>query len=359
MEILIIGKFTKGQFGYHIFDAFKDMGHNVFTYDASLSIKYPSNSILLRIYQFNNLLYDNLLMTSTFKNIKRKRLYEILKNNKIDLIICTHDILQPDEIKKIRGISKSKITMWFPDSIANFNKAFFMISDYDAIFFKDPYIVDILREQYNKKNVYYLPECCNPKYHKFVELNNDDRQKYGCDITTYGSPHNIRSSFFVQLLEYNYKINIWGQKAPIWLEDKTIKSLYTGEYVFNESKAKSVLAAKINLNTLLPSEIYGLNARTFEVAGIGGFQIIHWRPGLAQLFEDRKELISFKNFDELKLLINHYLDHEEERKEIARNGQQRAYREHTYTHRLELLIKTILGNEKGYKMPEFIKNSII
>ncbi len=178
------------------------------------------------------------------------------------------------------------------------------------------------------------------------------RKKYGCDITTYGSPHNIRTSFFVQLLNFNYNIKIWGNQPPIWLNNKELKSLYTGVYVFNESKCKAVLAAKININTLHPTEVIGLNARTFETAGIGGFQIIHWRPGLAQLFEDGKELVSFKNFDNLKTVISYYLDNENERKEIAQSGQLRAYKEHTYQLRIQLMFDTVFNNKGGYEIPE-------
>lgn len=352
MNIMVIGKFSQDQFGFHVGDTLKDIGHCVFTYDPSLPYKYYKNIILRRFYQFNNILYSNLLMTSSFRNFKRKKLYEILRANEIDLIICTHDFLQPEEIIIIRSVSKTKIAMWFPDSVANFNKAFFMIADYDALFFKDPYIVKTLNENYNKKNVYYLPECCNPKFHKNINLTEDDRIKYGCDLTTYGSPHNVRTSFFSQLLKYNNDIKIWGNQPSIWLKNKKLKSLYTGVYVYNESKAKAVLAAKININTLHPSEVIGLNARTFEIAGIGGFQMIHWRPGLGQLFEDGKEIISFKNFDELIKKINYFLELPNERNAIANAGQSRAYKDHIYELRLNLLIDTIFSNKYGYELSD-------
>jgi spore maturation protein CgeB len=353
MNVIVVGKFTDAQFGFHIADTMEEMGHIVFKYDPSFPVNYYKSLLLRRLHQFNNIIYTNLLMTPSFRNYKRQKLYKELRKNKIDLIICTHDFLQPNEINKIRTISKSKIVMWFPDAVANFGKSSFMVADYDAVFFKDPYIVQVLREQYNKKNVFYLPECCNPKYHKSVELNSDDHKKYDCDISTYGSPHNVRSAFFSQLINQNYSIKIWGHQPPIWLKDKVIKTLYTGVYVFNESKAKAVLAARININTLHPSEVVGLNARAFEIAGIGGFQLIHWRQGLSQLFEEGKELVSFKNFEELKMLLNYFLNHEKERLDIAKQGQLRGYRDHTYMNRIQLLLKTTFENGNGFEMPNF------
>lgn len=354
MNVLIIGKFSPDQFGFHIADTLKDMGHNVIEFDPTLKYKYSKTTLGRRLHQLNHLIVNNLVSTQYFRNKRKKKLEKILIKNKIDLTISTHDFLYQDEVDFIKSKTKVPIAMWFPDSVAGFQKGFFFISDYDFLFFKDQYIVKILKENYNKKNVHYLPECCNPKYHKSVVLSEYDIQKFGCDITTYGSPHNPRSLFFSQLINKNYKIKIWGHQPPIWLNDNKIKSLYMGEYIYNESKAKSVLAAKINLNTLHPTEINSLNARAFEIAGIGGFQMIHWRAGLKDLFEDGKELVSFNNFDELIEKINFYLNNPDERKRIASAGQIRAYKDHTYQKRLTTIIEVVFNNGKAFYIPDRI-----
>jgi spore maturation protein CgeB len=351
MNVLIIGKFTEGQFGFHISDTLRDMGHNTIEFDPSAKYKYSKTIIGRRAHQIKVLLVNNLINISFYRGLRIKRLKEILEENKIELTISTHDFLYPDEVDLIKEKSKAPIVMWFPDAIGYSSKSLFMISNYDNIFFQDPYIVHILKNQYNKKNIFYLPECCNPKFHKQVVLVSEDYDKYSCDISTYGSPHNYRSFFFNQLSDLDYKIKIWGNQSPIWLKSEKIKLLYKGEYLVNEEKAKAVLLSKINLNTLVPSGIYGLNARTFEIAGIGGFQMIHWRPGLADLFEDGKELVSFNNFDEVVEKINYYLDRPEEREIIAKAGQIRAYKDHTYEIRLRLLIETVFGNANGFKLP--------
>ena len=349
MNILIIGKFTEGQFGFHISDTLRDMGHNTLKFEPTLKYKYSRTLIGRRVHQLNQLIYNNLINTQFFREKRDKRLSRLLEKFKVDLTILTHDFLYPDEVNFIKTKTKSPVVMWFPDSVAGFHKGLFLISNYDFLFFNDPYINKILRSNYNINNVYYLPECCNPKYHKSISLTNKDLDYYGCDISTYGSPHSVRSSFFVQLLKSHYKIKIWGHHPPTWLNDTIIKALYTGIYVFNESKIKAVLASNINLNTLHPSEIYGLNARAFEIAGIGGFQIIHWRAGLRELFEDGKELVSFNTFNELIEKIKYYFERPEERAAIAKAGQIRAYKDHTYKKRLELLFDTVFNNAKGYE----------
>lgn len=341
MNILVIGKFSPDQFAFHISDTLKDMGHHTIEFEPTLPYKYTRTEFGRRLHQVNHVINNNLISIRYFRDKRRKRLTHILSNTKFDLTISTHDFLYPDEVKLIKDKSKAPIVLWFPDPVSNFSKSFFIISDFDILFFKDQYIVDILSTQYNIKNIYYLPECCNPKYHKTVKLSGDDHKHYGSDIATYGNPHNIRSSFFVQLAAYNYNVKIWGHEPPIWLTDNKIKSLYTGEYVYNESKSKAVLAAKINLNTLLPAEIKSLNARTFEIAGIGGFQLVHWRKNLSSLFDEESEIVSFNNMNEIIEKINFYLSNEKSRTNIAKASQLKAYSHHTYTKRLEQMIQSI------------------
>lgn len=352
MKILLVGKFTEDQFAYHIADTLVDMGHTVIKFDPGKRYKYSKSIIGRRLHQLNHFLYTNLISFQSVRNFRIKRLEKVLNSNAIDLVLSTHDFLYPDEIESIKKKTDAPVVLWFPDAVGSFNKGLMLISAYDYLFFKDPYIITILSNQYNLKTVYYLPECCNPKFHKSVLLTENEEINYGCDISTYGNPHNLRSLFFRNFSKNNYNIKIWGHLPPIWLKDSQIKALYTGSYIFNESKAKAVLAAKINLNTLAATEILSLNTRAFEIAGIGGFQIIHRRPGLEYLFKEDLEIVAFDNFEELSKKIDYYLANADVRNQIAKNGQLRAHKEHTFELRLSLLLETIEGKAKGFPMPD-------
>ena len=352
MNILIIGKFSADQFGYHISDTLRDMGHQTIEFEPTLKYKYYSSTLLRRIDQISNSLANEFINIEAFRSIRKKRLNKILTENKIDFIIVTHDFLYPDETKLLKDMTKSPLILWFPDAIINFNKAMFIVSGYDFLFFKDPYIVLTLRNDYDIKNVFYLPECCNPKYHKPIPLSTKDYEEYKSEITTFGNPHALRMYFFRRLKEYN--VRIWGYIPPIWIKNMDYKKLFTGKYVVYEEKAKAVLSSKIVINSLHPAEIVGINARAFEVAGIGGFQMIHWRPGLSQFFDDQKEIVTFKSFNELKRKIDYYLDNENERKKIAECGQRRAHIEHTYQLRIQLMLDTVFNNKNGFEIPSSV-----
>jgi len=347
MNILIIGKFYKEGFGLHIAETLEAMGHKVFRYSPGLEA-LDSRNIVSRVFNgIRNSFYNMAVKIPTIKRYDSRKLFKILKENEIDLTIVVHDFLLPEEVAKIKIISKAPIVLWFPD--ANCGKWMFLNAPFDALFFKDPYIVHSLKKDLNKP-VYYLPECCNPQYHKAVSVNEEDKEFYGCDITTAGNMYPNREAFFKQL--GNYKVKIWGNPPPIWMDFSKIKKMMMRQPVLNKEKAKAFISAKIVLNNLLPTEIWGINCRAFEIPACGGFEIINWRPGLNQLFEDGKEIVSFKNFAELTQKISYYLSHEDERIQIIKAGQKRAHKEHTYESRLALLIDTVLGNAEGYKMPK-------
>jgi spore maturation protein CgeB len=105
-------------------------------------------------------------------------------------------------------------------------------------------------------------------------------------------------------------------------------------------KSKAFNGAKIVVNTF-QGEVEGVNLRTFEAAGCGAFQICEYRTALEELFEIGKEIVIFKNRDDLLEKVEYYLTHPEERKRIANAGHERANRDHTYKERIEKMLQII------------------
>lgn len=347
MNILVIGTFENESFASHISENLNHMDHNVKIFDIMpFRINY-NNKYFFRL---NQLLQKILSIFSVISiNKKRsKKILKILNKSKIELIIVTHDFLLPKEVNLIKNSANVKIIMWFPDHIANFGKAYFMNSDYDFLFFKDPYIV-ITLSKILKSKIYYLPECFNEFKHKNTVFKIEN--KYICDITTAGNFHSWRVAFFEHLKDFNVKF--WGSPPPVWMPVKVLNRYYQGRSVFNNEKAQAFLGAKIVLNNLHFAEVLSLNVRAFEAAGIGAFQMVDWRPEIDHLFIDGKEIITYKNIQDLKSKITYWLLNPDKRQDIANAGKQRAIKEHTYKHRLNLLIKTVEGIEYGFKIPHY------
>jgi hypothetical protein len=96
--------------------------------------------------------------------------------------------------------------------------------------------------------------------------------------------------------------------------------------------------AKIALNIHIDmAENYAANMRLYEATGVGAMLVTDWKSNLHELFEPGKEVVAYRTPTECADVIEHYLSHDEEREEIARAGQQRTLREHTYPQRMQEL----------------------
>jgi spore maturation protein CgeB len=357
MKILLVGKFYSEGFALHILDALRNLGHEIMCYETGfISNHLKKNGLTRTLNKIHGMLFQFSNDIPFVRNIRARTLFGILKVNSFDLTIVCHDLLWPSEIETIKLQTKRPVVMWCPDAMVNFGKSYFLVSPYDALFFKDPYVVNKF-SRFTTTPIYYLPECFNPQKHRPLSERSDlDRKKYSCEITTAGNLHAYRSLILGQLLDYDIKV--WGPKPPLWLSNDGLKRVHQGSSVLNEEKAHAFLEAKIVINNLHYGEIAGVNVRAFEAAGIGAFQLVDWSPGIDDLFKVGEEIITFSNLQDLRKKINYWLDEPIKRQEIAMAAQRRALSEHTYEHRLALLIKTIKGEASGYKMPLLLDNEI-
>jgi spore maturation protein CgeB len=170
-----------------------------------------------------------------------------------------------------------------------------------------------------------------------MELSEADKRIYSCDLSIVGSWYPYRQEMISPLSGYDFKI--WGKGwgcAP-----GELKKLWQGKEAVGNEQALAFNATDININTSHLQDVEGVNQRVFDIAGCGAFQLSPWQSDLPNLFDTQKEIIPYKNKKELKDLVDYYLKHENERREIARRAQEKAYREHTYKYRLRQILSLL------------------
>ena len=100
-------------------------------------------------------------------------------------------------------------------------------------------------------------------------------------------------------------------------------------------------ASKINLNiTMRPIES-GLSLRIWDILGCGGFLLTNYQAEIPQFFEIGKELEVYESRADLLNKIGYYLQHEEERIEIAIRGYEKVAMHHTYEIRLAEMLRVL------------------
>lgn len=340
MNIAVIGKFGVENVGVHVEDALQDMGHRVIRIDPQVNfLQYKFMGVYGRSMakSFYSQFLDKIYL---IRKQKSKQIYKLFKSQKVELTIVLHDFLTVEEVENIKLITKTPIAIWFPDAISNFSRSLFFVAPYDFLFFKDKYVVDKLKNEYNL-NAYYLPQCCNPKVHKRIKLNQKDQSLYSCEISNAGNLYPSRAALYKQLTKYDFKM--WGGGPALWLKAQELRPMIMGREVFNDDKCKAFTAAKIVLNNMHLAEICGLNKRAFEIPACYGFQIISFNDAVSDLFEIGKEIVVYHNLEDLIEKIDYYLDetNSKERDRIVANGHKRSITEHTYVIRLESLLKTV------------------
>jgi spore maturation protein CgeB len=256
-----------------------------------------------------------------------------------DLVLSTDGYLTPTQVARWRRLTpRATWALWYPDCLANLSDQVALVADWDHLFFKDTYLVDLLRTR-TRLPAHYLPEACNPLRHRsFEPPSPDERIRYGCDVTLAGNIYPYRARI-IETLPEQVSVKLHGD-LPRLVADARVRSAFTGLYVTDREKALAYTCAKIVLNTLHYAEVNSVNARLFEATGCGGFVVTHANRDLVNLFCSGQEVVAVDSLPELHQAILHYVTADEERARIAKAAQQRAHREHTYLHRLQSLFET-------------------
>ncbi|HVP81192.1 MAG TPA: glycosyltransferase [Thermodesulfobacteriota bacterium] len=148
--------------------------------------------------------------------------------------------------------------------------------------------------------------------------------------------HQARVHLIEQLCS-NLEIEVWGYGVNGLPKNSPIRSRYMGS-AWGIQMYQMLHASKITLNNHIGiAESYANNMRLFEATGVGTLLVTDWKENLIEIFEPGREVISYRTTEECVEMVNYYLEHEEERKAIAKAGQERTLREHTYYQRAQEL----------------------
>lgn len=98
-------------------------------------------------------------------------------------------------------------------------------------------------------------------------------------------------------------------------------------------------ASKINLCPVLKANKSGIPLRALDVMGCGGFLLSSFQPELAEYFENGKECVMYGSLEEAIELADYYLEHENQRRDIARAGLIKIERDFRYEDRLGQILE--------------------
>lgn len=142
----------------------------------------------------------------------------------------------------------------------------------------------------------------------------------------------------LEFLARNTPIQFFGYGADKLDRNSPILARHHGE-VWGLDMYRALARSRVTINRHINvAENYANNMRLYEATGVGSLLITDRKDNLGELFEVGKEVVAYSSPEEAAELIHYYLAHPEEAQAIARAGQARTLRDHTYKRRMEELV---------------------
>ena len=213
-------------------------------------------------------------------------------------------------------------------------------------------IKNVILTQWGFNHLDYLPEIKDQSF----------------DVSFIGQPHSNRKKIIRKLKKENISVICRGQgwndgrvshqeMVNIFLNSKINLNFTSSSQTINIKsfikiflkKSKnfynfnSLNEIKSNFKNFFKENQKQIKGRFFEITGSGGFLLTEYAPYLDRYFEIEKDIVVFKNYNELVSKIKFYLKNDKMREEIAKNGQLKVLKNHTYHHRFDEIFKKILN----------------
>lgn len=263
----------------------------------------------------------------------------------------SNDTISPETWNAISKLCKT--TDWLGDD----EQRFFEYSSIKAKLFTHPVTCDFVSyERYKKlgmQNI-ILSSWGSVDYRTTAEEATDASTYDATFVGAYSAQRDFLRRFLISSgLKVRFYGNGWGtgkvslgQMKNIFRTSKINLSLqklaanYDVRFLMRYPK-KIALLLRNHLYRPTQNFPQQILARYFEINACGGFQLAEYAPMLEEYYHIGKEIATFSTPDNLLRLTNYYLDHPEKRKAIARQGHDRAIREHLMIHRLRALIDRV------------------
>jgi spore maturation protein CgeB len=223
---------------------------------------------------------------------------------------------------------------WFVEDFRVFSY-WRQIAPHFHVFFtiqKDPFWNEL--KQIGAGNYHYLPLAFDKNLTEHPVWGFSD-----ANVSFMGAPYPNRVRLFQTITGFGLKIygEGWDQ-API-------PGVALGERRITQSEARWIYRnSRINLNlhsSMEPHRMGGdfVNPRTFELAGLGCFQLIDRRALLPLHYIRGREIVEFHDEVELTAMVNYFLNHPDARVTITENARRRTFQEHLYEHRANEILE--------------------
>ncbi|MFO7598288.1 MAG: glycosyltransferase [Candidatus Desulfacyla sp.] len=250
--------------------------------------------------------------------------------------IAQSPMVNPEILIKLRNAGII-LCFWFVEDYRLFDhwKSYARFFDHYFTIQKDPIWKKM--EEMGCRNFHYLPPAFDANFEAY-----NDVQLPDINVSFVGAPYPNRVHFFNQFERSDFQIygDNWNQHGN--------GSVVIGDRWVSEGEARSIYRRSlinINLHSSQNPNSFGhgdfVNPRTFELAGLGAFQLTDVRELMPLHFDLGKEMVALTRWEDMTAAVDYFLKNESERRGFGKRAQERVLQEHTYRHRAEEIISLL------------------
>ncbi|MBI3589599.1 MAG: glycosyltransferase family 1 protein [Candidatus Liptonbacteria bacterium] len=325
--------------------SFQSLGH---TTEIYFHDHYRISLGLFKFFSRTPFTYLNLKYWERYKEVNSAQYEEKIKLFKPDLIFFYNfNSISIKLFKKIKKYYKIPTAyMVFADPlIAAKNSSYFLTNLIycSHLFFINSSAIPSLR-LISDASMHILPLAGDPRFYKPLRLKKD------IDLFLMGQFSSISTATVTKayILDYlcaeGFRVSAAGPglekliRRPEFPHLKNLEVITTSSLPIEEvnvlyNRSKIVLAPEHPRDKDAPSP------RAFEAALAGSFPLADYQRDAEQLFEGH--LVTFRSVKEMADQVKYYLNHEEERENIASQLYQVTLRRHTYVNRAKEVLRVV------------------
>lgn len=180
--------------------------------------------------------------------------------------------------------------------------------------------------EFGIKRVEWLSEGIDPTIHKRSMVTSQDIMRYNADVSFAGNILGIhvgRKELIARIAEEFNKFKVYST-------------------VFNEEHNKMVQCSHVNIgHSGWPHISLSMSARDYRIMGAGGFLLTNHVKDIETWFEVGKMCDTYRTIDECIEKIKYYLEHDDERYEMAEYGYKVVHEKHKFSDRLRVMIQHV------------------
>lgn len=197
------------------------------------------------------------------------------------------------------------------------------IPEYDFYFTSNVYDVDFLKAK-GVRNVVVVPLGYYAAVFTRPALTKEEAERLGAEVGFIGHWEPATEELILELIDRGLPLRVRGTAWGHARDRRRLAGKVELGLVPQPDYEKAIVATKVNLGIVSTMNRNETSGRSFEIPAAGGFLLAKRTSEHLAMYEEGKEAEFYDSVDELVEKARYYLEHEEERKRIAANGQRRC-----------------------------------